>query len=485
MVRVVLPIGAGALTGGFVTLMLSGMKPVWSVLLPLGLLICLPTLVVRDVKLYWLVVFLFLLQFDLKRSLADGLKIRETLAIDYEIANFVPQVRASDLALLVLLIFWLHQLAVRRQRLYFPKISWLPLAFVGWAGLSLFYAPVAYLSAVEWVQQCKFFLIYLYCANNIDSKRVLKGICLVLVATLLVQGTVSIVRYRVQHFEAFFGDTFGRDPVGDFEQLFWDPAVGGVRRSLGTVSSPEMFLLLVPLALMLSCRNPAFSSRWPFFLAFTVGTTGLYLTGSRSALLGFIVILVLFYYIGLRRGYLSREIGSALLVMALISGIVVAPKLYSFMATRGEAVDVRFEQYRTALSMVRKNPVLGVGLNNGTGAAKDYADHSSSSTDPTRHSAGMPIHSFYLFLLAEVGIIGSILYLSFFIFAVRHALRLSRSARDPLTSFFSTGVLLGLSGLATSIVTNTLSEDAIQTLLWLYAGAVVALGRIETEDGRP
>jgi len=41
--------------------------------------------------------------------------------------------------------------------------------------------------------------------------------------------------------------------------------------------------------------------------------------------------------------------------------------------------------------------------------------------------------------------------------------------------------LLGMVGLAMGVMTNPLFDDGVQTFLWLYAGAIVAIGHRVTD----
>ena len=137
LARPSLAIPAGALIGAVVTVSLA-----LELLLPIALLLAalvvlLPALLVRDAKLYWLSVFLFALQFDVKKTLVDGLAVLRTLQLDAQPWVFVPEIRLSDLPFLALLVLWANDLRLKKTRLHVLGISWLALGFLGWAALSL------------------------------------------------------------------------------------------------------------------------------------------------------------------------------------------------------------------------------------------------------------------------------------------------------------------------------------------------------------
>ena len=493
--RYVLPTFVGSAIAVLVSLVLYGLKPVLVLLVLAGMLVVLPSFFLRDVKLYWLTIFLLSLQFDLKKNLVDGVEVLESLKIDYMQFVFTPEIRLSDCALFVLLVVWLHAMGFERKPLYVPKRAMLALGFLVWATVSVVKAPHPYLSIIELVRQAKFFLVYLYVVNNIESKHVLKLLGIVLIASFVMQATATFARYEFQYFEPFEG-LFGVESRFDEklrdEVLSIDTEVGeGVgftdaKRSFGTLPSPasttKFFVMLLPAALMFSLRNPLARRQWPYLVAAAVGLTVFYFSFSRTSMLASLVVLTLFCWYALRRGYVAKHISVYLLGLIIIGGIFVAPKLWEFMNNRNDAVTVRFIQYEVTAKMILSNPILGVGINNSTGIKKELTEDSSFVRDPLRRSGEQPIHSFYLSLMAETGLVGFGLYMAFFLLTYKDALQLSRSG-SPESRFFSTVVLLGLSGLAIAVLTDPLWDDPVQTLAWFYAGTVVALQRMDASHG--
>jgi len=480
--RVTFAIVVGAAIAAFI----SSLKPLWIVLVLSSFLVFMLTFLVKDARLYWMILFIFALQFDLKKNLFDGLKILEDLHIDYAQFIFVPEIRSSDLALAILLVLWIHNLVFHKKEFKFPKAGWFAIGFLVWSGLSMFKAPHIYLSLVELLRQCKFFLIYLYTVNNIDSKRAVKAILMTLVMALILQGTVTLVRYKLQYFEPFFGESFGRS--GDMSSvkrlMVIDPSVGELKASFGTSQGItfQFFLLVVPIALMFCYKNHTFPRQWIFFPVFVIGFLGVYVTYSRTSFIAFIVEVILCFYFGLQRGYISKMAGLILFSFVALIILILFPKLNDYMNRKTENISVRFEQYKIANVMILANPLLGVGLNNSTGVARTYIKHSRSPVDPISLAADAPIHSFFLTLLTEIGIVGFMLYMIFFICICREAWRLSRLSRDPEIAFFATILLVIIMGLASGVLTNALFEDAIQMLLWLYAGLILAFTRMEEAD---
>jgi O-antigen ligase len=472
--------------GGVIASFISLLKPLWIILALSGFFVFILTFLVKDTKLYWTMLFVFSLQLDVKKNLLDGLKVLENLHIDYVQFIFVPEIRLSDLIFAVLLVLWIHNFASHKKEFKFPRVGWFAIGFLVWSGLSMFKAPHIYLSAVELSRQCKFFVIFLYAVNNIDSKRTIRAILVALVMVLMLQGTVTLVRYKLQYFEPFFGEAFGRSYMSSAMQgLVINPSIGELKASFGTspgAITSQLFLLLLPIALMSCHKNPAFSRRWIFFPLFIIGSLGMYVTYSRSSFIAFIVEIILCFYFSFRRDYLSKIARFLLFVFVALTMLILFPRLDDYMNRKTENIEIRFEQYKVANSVILSNPLLGTGLNNSTGVAKTYIKHTASPIDPISQVTDAPIHSFFLALVTEIGIIGFMSYMFFFLSICREAWRLSRSDRDPEIAFFASILFVAVAGLASGILTNPLFEDAIQTLLWLYAGIIVACTSMEGAD---
>jgi O-antigen ligase len=481
----------GMTVGAACALVFFSVNPIWMLLVPLCLLMTIPVFILKDVPSYWLALFLFSLQFNVKKNLIDPLPFINAYG-SFPPYVFVPEIYISDLVFAILLVYWLHSVFLHQKQFYFPPASWLAIGFLGWAALSMLKANDSYLSVLELVRQCKFLLIYLYAANNLGSKRSLKVIFLVLLATLVLQGTITVVRYQLQYYEPILGEALGRTDTlaGETEQLIIDPSVGEMKLSFGTLNPVTMgkyFLLILPLSLLLCAKNPIFAIRWIFIPITLIGLAGLFLTYSRTNFIAFGAELVLCFYFAVRRGYFSQKMALLWLFVAAFGGLALTPTVYKFMDRKFENVEIRFAQYDTAFSMIQSNPLLGVGLNNNLIASKAYNQHSFSPRSLAKQASDHPIHSLYLSLLVEIGIVGFILYLAFFFEICRETVRAAR-APSPQIQFAATFILIAILGLGVGILWNPLFEESVQSIVWLFAGVSIALGRslpcTTTDTGR-
>lgn len=148
------------------------------------------------------------------------------------------------------------------------------------------------------------------------------------------------------------------------------------------------------------------------------------------------------------------------LFVAAFGGLALTPKVYDFMDRKIENVEIRLAQYDVAFSMIQSNPLLGVGLNNNLIASHAYNKESYSPRSLTQHANDYPIHSFYLSLLVEIGIVGFILYLAFFFEICRETVRVAR-APSPQIRFASIFILIAIVGLGVGILFNPLFEEFV------------------------
>jgi O-antigen ligase len=487
----------GAFIASIVTLLLLEASTVWIFLIFVGLLALLPMFVAKDIHLYWLTLFLFSLTFDIKKNLGDGFEIARRLKIDYLQPILLIELHLSDLSLLILIGLWFLSLATRQGKLFFPKLSYLALGYIGWAILSSFKAPIIYLSFVQLIRECKFFFIYLYVVNNIRSQRALKIMGAVLLVALALQGVITISRYRFK-FGSIGGSAFGRSGV-DLEKsgsLKINSSTGGSlgmaggRRGFGTMPGPpstaKHLVLVLPLAFLSLLSSSSWRKRGGFLLLFALGVGALGVTFSRAGLMAFLGETVLCLWFGYRRGLVSKQVLLFLCFSVVSLSLLSIPLVYSYMHTRPEAVSARWAQYDVAINMIVSNPILGVGLNNSTGVQKSYSNFSSStlSRDPTKFYYKEPINAHYLALASEVGIVGLVLYMGFFILVCREALSLSRSSDCDMALFFSF-LLISMIGLFIHLTVDPLNEDPICTLLWIYAGVIVSFSLKEQNPGIP
>ena len=474
------PVVLGFAVGIFAALALYATKPVYLGLLVAGVAVLIPTFLVKDYRLYWFGLFLFVLQFEFKKNLNDGLAIVDQFQIDYMLYNFTFEVRASDLVFILLAFFWINDVVYGKKRVTAPKAAWFAVAYLVLCFASLFQAPWPYLGVVELLRQMRFFVFFLYAYNNLRSKPVLRLIAVIAVAILVTQSAVTAGRYVFGFYEPImFGENHYDDAQRD-KYLEVDRESGmSQRRAFGTMTSPgstgKLCLMLIPFALLLCVRNPLLGGRGIVIVLFAASLGALVLTYTRSFFAAAGVELLVGFGVAVRRGYLHRLETLAILAVVLAAGAYAAPKVEEMFKYRKTSYTVRLSQFESSLKQIEAHPLLGVGLNNGTGLKRDFVDASYNQADPLTQSYSEPTHNLYLALTADIGLVGALCFFTFFGLAAWAAYQVGRSRADPEFAFVGNVILVVFAGIAVTAMGDPLHEDAVVTLLWIYAGIAFAL----------
>ncbi len=474
------------LGGGIGTLVALGLyvtKTTYVALLPFGLAMVLPTVFLKNFRLYWFAIFLLSLQFAISKNLNDGLAVVDALKIDYTIWNFTFDITVSDLALLVLLAIWANDHMFHGKPLRFPPVSWLAVGYLGICLLSTVGANSPYLGFVELSRQIKFFIVYLFAVNWLDSKSAVRVLAILGVIILVTQAGMTVTRFETGYMGSLsFGES--HQDISEIEQyLAVDRTIeGSALRGFGTLASPgstiRLCMMVAPFALFLCVPNAMFGMRFAFAGLTAFGLLGLLLTFTRVYYITTAIQLILAFLIIVRDRMLKREEVVLVVLLALAGLAAVSPKLYDQFTVREDSVSVRFLQYEATAKMILDNPFLGVGLNNATREKPKYVTVSYNKYDPNTQFYLEPTHDLYLNMAAEIGIFGAALFFAFFARVTFLAWRQSRHSPDPEIRLVANALVVVFCSVAVNSLMDPLFEDATLDLLWLYAGISLNLPRM-------
>jgi O-antigen ligase len=149
---------------------------------------------------------------------------------------------------------------------------------------------------------------------------------------------------------------------------------------------------------------------------FAVLSLGLFVTFSKSVMASFLAILIFLWITALvlRR---SKDFKIDLLkftLIFLVIAIIFSAVFWEPVSTRLvgqerleiESTTERLSYFDQAWQLIKKHPLLGVGLGNYTLAVHNEIDPDLQSWDY------QPVHNIYFLVLAELGIVGLILWLA-------------------------------------------------------------------------
>ena len=467
--------------GGIGTLVAFGLyatKTAYVALLPLAFASLLPIAFVKNFRLFWFAIFLLSLQFGITKNLNDGLAVINELKINYTIWNFTFQIAATDLVLLILLAIWANDRMFHGKPLRFPPVSWLAVGYIGVCILSTVGASSPYLGFVQISQEIKFFIVYLYAVNCLDSKSALRVLAIVGVIILVTQAGMTVVRFETGYFTPLTGASQDLSQIEAY--LTVDrTAEGSAVRGFGTLNSPgsttRLAMMVIPFALFLSVRNPMFRMPFAFAALTAFGLLGLVLTFTRVYYILAAIQCALAFLIMVRDRMLKRQEVILIVLLGLVAVAAVSPKLYEQFTVREDSVSVRFLQYEAAGKMILDHPFLGVGLNNSTGDKPKYATDSYNRRDSNTQFYLEPTHNMYLSMASEIGIFGTLLFIAFFASVTLVAWRQSRISTDPEIRLVANVFVVVLCTVAANGFMDPLQEYSALMLLWLYAGITLNL----------
>jgi hypothetical protein len=307
-------------------------KTAYVALLPAGLALMLSTVFFKNFRLYWFAIFLLSLQFTISKNLNSGLAVIDALKIDYTIQYFTFEITGTDLALLVLLAIWANDRMFHRKPMRFPPVTWLAVGYLVISLLSTFGAASPYLGFVEIVRQIKFFVVYLFAVNCLDSKGAVRVLAIVAVVMLVIQAGMTVTRFETGYMTPLtFGET--HQELSQIEEyLAVDRSDGGSAvRAFGTLGSPgstiRLCMMLIPFALFLCVPNAMFRMRLIFTALTAFGLLGLLLTFARVYYITTAVQCVLAFLIMARDRMLKREEVVLIVLLGLAGVAAVSPKL--------------------------------------------------------------------------------------------------------------------------------------------------------------
>ncbi len=485
-----LPLLAGIGVALFTFAALSALRPMLVIFLFGGVAVFLPTLILKDPKLYWLFLFSLSLLFDISKRLTSWMAKPWVLFQEYGMpssGNLSVHLYLSDIVLILLMIPWLCRLAFREEKIYFPKFAWIPVMYLAWATLgSLAHAISLQLSFFELTRQGIYFLSFLYLANNVNSKKYVRGIMAALVLGILIEAVAVIAAFQLQTTESAFGGIYQErsdQGLGESSDLYTSETDSSSRtkRSQGTFSHPAhaayYFEYLLPLVLILIVVQKRAGPRLALMVLFLLGVTGLILTFSRSGFIGFTVGFFSVLLISRIRNIFSRSKFAVFLAGVIAVIIIASPFIYDFLTSRPKAFSYRFYLLEKGFEMYLENPVVGVGINNSSAANKIFQFKKGKG----KKWEVIVIHNHYLIVAIETGIIGAILYFWFFVLIGIKAYRCSGS-RDFDVSIFSVAILGAYFGLAVHNLAEPFGGHAVHSMLWLFAGLVAAFEKMGIEE---
>jgi O-antigen ligase len=390
-----------------------------------------------------------------------------------EVLNTTGGLSLSKGAGLVLAVAWLARVFTsQRERDFFaeyPIFSWIMVAFLVWASLSLLWATDA---GAGTTAISRYFLDILLLPIAFTAVRTRRDLVIVVVA--IAMGAFVAAAYG-----------FVKPPPTELIE----------GRATGTIGDPNELAaaLIVGVALaagLMLSRGRSLPVRLGAAAVIPICIGGVFMSLSRGGLIALLAVLLAGPFLAGR----WRPAMAGLLVLVVASGFLYFTQIASLPArervTNAGEGSGRTDLWTVGLRMVHAHPLDGVGVGNFPVVSADYVLRPGllKRSELIFSSAPKVTHNTYLEILAEMGFPGLLLFLGIVgtsLLCVLRAARLWARRGAVGMEALARGVLLGLIGL---LVADFFISEMYGKLLWTMLAlgpAMFAIARSEGDDRSP
>lgn len=475
---------------GLVLLVMSGVSGMWLVLVCLALataaVVSLSGHPIRTLLCFYV--------------LAAPVAISKAVATGAGVYAPALEITVSDLFLGAIVLLWLAERALgggeQGGRMRGRPVGMLVvLAFFGWAWVSALHASVLSHGLLAAINLSKYLVVFLVISQLVRTAEDLRWVLAAAAAGLLLQAAVAGLQFATGSMLVMQGMKTSSSATMGYNLSYG----GGVEafRPSGLLQHPVFFasylviLLPTPLALMLAGPRRLGRFVWACSAVVAIaGTAALVLTLSRGGWIAYAVAAGFLLIAGVRLRLITRThiVAAAVLgVLAILVTVAVYPQvIHRITGSDQRSAQSRLLMMEQAWSIIKRSPVLGVGMASYVDAASEVRPASYAILDPAfrRTLSSGVVHNGYLVFWAERGIVGLVTALALFGWYVRAFFR-TREWRDPVWQLVGLGVVSGLVGQMAMYMFDHGYLDSRPGVLWLVFGLLAAILRMQSEGASP
>jgi len=347
------------------------------------------------------------------------------------------------------------------------------------------------LSLAELVHDFKYFAAFVYFANFLDSRRRIGSVVDLVVFSLALEVAITLGLWSLGYSRDSLADRLGLGVSHEYEFLRSEEQGIEVAENFrasgtfGAASHLAMYLQTVwPLALAMLLVTPRPWRKLGYFVLFAGATLAVFVTRSRSGLIGVAAGLAVLVPMARWRGRFPNRAVLLTGYAALALGVALSGPIYDYLTLRPDTFYQRFILLEQGRKLIAGDPLLGVGPNNSTAARVAYAARNPAVDSRSRAIAPnddlYPIHNQWMVTASERGLIGLALGISFLLAVAWAAWRLSAST-DWWISGLAMAAIASIVALGAHLMGDHFVGNAAHTMLWLWCAVIVAIGRIDRE----
>jgi len=222
---------------------------------------------------------------------------------------------------------------------------------------------------------------------------------------------------------------------------------------------------------------------WIFRICAVIIFTGIILSFTRAAWLGTLFLIVFSFWFTLLKKFSVKNIFILLMIILIFCLIIYILVLNTDILVHFFTIyDIsnlsnleRFNRWAAAIKMFKDSPVLGVGYDTYT---SNYYYYRNVNYSTLLSSAFMGVHSEFLKVLSETGLLGFISFILLLSIFFREGFKVYNKVNDLFLKLIVLGIIGGFSSyLIHGIFNNFTKIDKVAIPFWLSFGLIGAVGR--------
>lgn len=357
---------------------------------------------------------------------------------------------------------WLLSTMKAKRQIYQPPGFKLLLVLLLWDSMSLLWAFDPGVAGRRLITEVQLFALYLMGVNLVRTKKQAHALMFLFWGAALLGAVFALQALFTQHTRISL-----TDPTG---------------------SGANQFGHLMALCALISVAGTIHYQnrlRWIFFITGFVFVLALFLSLARGTLIALVAAVAALAVFSRRKVITGRWFLLLCAAILLVTGWYITLQFhllpdewlnrFSVEEVVDRAIPSRLEYWRVGLEMVKDRPLIGVGLDNFPEVYLDYALRVSGLRFLV--AAGRDVHSDYVVRLAELGVVGFLLFVGFLAVVFRTAIRTSKlSTVDRFLWSTSFGMLV------VTLVSSIVITYQWRKRYWIVLALVAIVHRLAVEE---
>jgi len=366
-----------------------------------------------------------------------------------------------EIASVIIIISFFLKCAIKRNVSLPPaKVNFPLFIFIAALFLSLINTPDLFHSVKAIISKyLKFIVVFWAISETFDTERKIKNMVKVAVLSSILICADGFIQYFLKY------DILHLPPYPIFKNR-----ITACFPYPNDFASWILIFILPALSVFAFCKSRPALRLWGGFVFF-IQALALYLTETRSALLGIIIGIV--FICVLKRLY-KVFLGFVVLTALLASLFLAKPDIFPANMSSMDGIRDRKVMWTNAVTIIRRHPIIGNGVNT------FFNNYKNVRNDEYRGGKGSYAHNCFLQMAAEIGIVGLFAYLLF----------LGAFFKETISAFKGRGfspcqvaLLMGLlAGIATFLVNaffdTSLYSLNLNALFWITLSFTLAASRV-------